>query len=113
MFSSLQQTSHFPYETDEIQGNAYLEILASASRHWHRYRNRHANMTMNFYTVRNLPLKLKVLYIFAKRVNFNKVVTYRLETCDFFGTYFAKISCKSFPIIQKQLPCRAHARKAL
>ena len=31
MFSSLQQTPFFPYETDKIQGNGHLKISASVS----------------------------------------------------------------------------------
>ena len=44
MFSSLQQTPSFPYETDKIQLYSHLEILASVSRQWHQHRNRYANL---------------------------------------------------------------------
>ena len=46
MFSSLQQTPSFRYETDKIQRNGHLEISVLASRYWHRHRNRHANITI-------------------------------------------------------------------
>ena len=41
MFSSLQETSSFPYETERIQGNGNFEISASACRH--------SNTTIVFY----------------------------------------------------------------
>ena len=37
-----------------------------------------------------------VLYIFVKHVIFNKVVTYRLEACDFVRKCFAKMSRRKF-----------------
>ena len=51
-----------------------------------------------------------VLYIFVKHVIFNKVVTYRLEACDFVRKCFAKISRRKFLYNLKrataQHPCR-------
>ena len=49
MFSSLQETSSFPYETERIQGNGNFEISASACRHLHEHRHRHSNTTIAFY----------------------------------------------------------------
>ena len=48
IFSSLQQTPSFPYETDKMQGNSHLEIWVPVSQHWYRHRHRHFNITMVF-----------------------------------------------------------------
>ena len=58
-----------------------------------------------FYSINQL-----VLYIFIKHIIFNKVVTYRLEACNFVRKCFAKISRRKFLDNSKkstaQDPCR-------
>ena len=62
------------------------------------------------HTLNHLESWKLVLYIFVKHVIFNKVVTYRLEACDFVRKCFAKISRREFLDNSKkataQDPCR-------
>ena len=94
MFSSPQRTLSFLYKTDKIQRDGFgkldIGISALASAFEYRYSLLHSI---------NRPLKLKVLYIFVKRVIFTKVVTYKLEDYDFVRNLIAKNLSENFPRI--------------
>ena len=87
MFSSLQQTPSFPYETEKIQGNDHLKISASASRRWHCHQSRYSNTTRIFGVKRQF-------YIFLSNTLFS--IKSQLQACDFVRKCFSKISHRKF-----------------
>ena len=87
----------FRTKLKKVHENGHLEVVALKSWHQHRRRNRHSKYNYSLlHSINRLQRQKLVLYIFIKQVIFTKVVTYRLEACDFLRKVFAKKSRRKF-----------------